>query len=74
MAKVLKKLQNLDFPECSRQALQYIASCYTSPHGASIPGLSSGGDNYALEVSQEFILFNNPAKRVYQKVKILSFL
>lgn len=67
MAKVLKKLQNLDFPECSRQALQYIASCYTSPHGASIPGLSSGGDNYALEVSQEFILYNNPAKRVYQK-------
>ena len=57
MSKILRKLSYLDFPECSKQALQYLTTCVASsnPHGVSIPGLE--GADFAAEVCHEYIHF-----------------
>lgn len=70
MAKILKKLSVLDFPESSRSALQYITSCSNTPTGGSIPGLGSGIETYAVEVSQEFILFKRASGRPGPPIKV----
>lgn len=69
MSKILKKLSYLDFPENSRQALQYVASCYSdgsTHHGLSIPGLESASENWAYEVCHEYIYFHSSSRRAAQ--------
>ena len=69
MSKILKKLSYLDFPENSRQALQYVASCYSdgsTHHGLSIPGLESASENWAYEVCHEYIYFHSSSRRSSQ--------
>ncbi|KAK3091617.1 hypothetical protein FSP39_021248 [Pinctada imbricata] len=63
MSKILRKLSYLAFPECSRQALQYLTTCVTSAnaHDVSIPGLD--GADHAAEVCHEYILFNSGGRR-----------
>lgn len=72
MSKILKKLSYLDFPENSRQALQYVASCYSdgsTHHGLSIPGLESASENWAYEVCHEYIYFHSSSRRAAQVKK-----
>lgn len=72
MSKILKKLSYLDFPENSRQALQYVASCYSdgsTHHGLSIPGLESASENWAYEVCHEYIYFHSTSRRAAQVKK-----
>lgn len=67
-AKILQKLRVLDFPECSKQAINYLVSCFTTTDHGSLPGLSGAPENLAQEVSKDFILFsfqNQRGKRVY---------
>lgn len=74
MSKILKKLSYLDFPENSRQALQYVASCYSdgsTHHGLSIPGLESASENWAYEVCHEYIYFHSSSRRAAQVKKNL---
>lgn len=73
MSKILKKLSYLDFPENSRQALQYVASCYSdgsTHHGLSIPGLESASENWAYEVCHEYIYFHSSSRRAAQVSRI----
>lgn len=62
-AKILQKLRILEFPESSRQAINYLVSCYTSAEHDSLPGLSGAPENLSQEVAQDFILFNPQNKR-----------
>jgi hypothetical protein len=67
-AKILQKLRVLDFPECSKQAINYLVSCFTTTDHGSLPGLSGAPENLAQEVSKDFILFsfqNQRGKRVH---------
>jgi hypothetical protein len=61
MSKILKRLYTLEFPECSREALRYLGECFSVPGSSSvsIPGLGGSNDNYATEVSREFVLFKS---------------
>lgn len=75
MSKILKKLSYLDFPENSRQALQYVASCYSdgsTHHGLSIPGLESASENWAYEVCHEYIYFHSSSRRAAQKLNAVQ--
>ena len=54
---MMKRLQHLDFPECTREALEYIVSAFASQDRSSIPGLSGGPETVVGEVCQAFVLF-----------------
>ncbi|XP_076458181.1 integrator complex subunit 15-like [Babylonia areolata] len=66
---VMMRLQRLDFPECTREALQYIVSSLASQDGTAIPGLSGGPETIIGEICQTFVHF-----RTVQGVKVLSAL
>lgn len=68
-ANAMKRLQRLDFPECTREALQYIVSVYRSQDGPPIPGLSGGPEAVVGEICQAFVLF-----RTKRGIKVLNAL
>lgn len=72
MSKILKRLSNLEFPESSRLALQYLTSSFTSPTGGAIPGLGGGAENFAVEVSQDYVLFKSATGRARGPQKKLN--
>lgn len=52
----MKKLQYLEFPECTKEALNYLVrTCASDPH-RGVPGRSSGGENVASVVAQDYII------------------
>ena len=57
MPNMMKRLQRLDFPECTREALEYIVSAFASQDRSAIPGLSGGPETVVGEVCQAFVLF-----------------
>lgn len=69
-ANLLKRLQRLDFPECTREALQYIVSTIASTDGAAIPGLGSSPEAVVGEVCQAFVMFRS--KRGVKKLTALQ--
>lgn len=71
-SKILQKLRVLDFPECSKQAINYLVSCYNTPEHGSLPGLSGTPENLASEVSRDFILFNNPNQRGHKRLNSMQ--
>ena len=56
MPSILVKLQYLDFPENSREALNYLVKCCSESTHQGIPGLGGISENYVGEVAQEYIL------------------
>lgn len=72
MSKILKRLSVLEFPESSHAALQYLTSCFTSSAGGAIPGLGGGAENFAVEVSQEYVLFKSAPGRASRPIKKLN--
>jgi hypothetical protein len=68
VASTMKRLQRLDFPECTREALQYIVSTYESQDGSPIPGLAGGPEAAVGEMCQSFVLF-----RTKRGVKVSLF-
>lgn len=61
MSNILKRLSYMDFPECTQEALHYLSRCLRKEAG-SIPGLGGGGEDYAVEVSRDFIHFARSPK------------
>ncbi|KAK6170657.1 hypothetical protein SNE40_018996 [Patella caerulea] len=57
---LIKKLRHMDFPECTREALQHLTSIFSSQD--SVPGLSHGVEALAADICQEFILFKSKGK------------
>ena len=68
MTNILKRLQYLDFPESTKEALNYLVKCFSSQGGGStgIPGLGGGAENFAVEVSQEYVLFKSSKKGIHK--------
>lgn len=66
---ILKRLQRLDFPECTREALHFIVSTTSSAEGATIPGLGSGSPLVG-EVCQAYVMFRS--KRGVKKLTALQ--
>ena len=56
MPSILVKLQYLDFPENSKEALNYLVRCCSESTHQGIPGLGGISENYVGEVAQEYIL------------------
>ncbi|KAL8616964.1 hypothetical protein ACOMHN_041882 [Nucella lapillus] len=69
MSGVMMRLQRLDFPESTREALKYILTSLASQEGTAIPGLSGGPETIVGEMCQTFVHF-----RTAQGVKRLSAL
>ena len=67
MSSILMKLQYLDFPECSKEALSYLVRHFSSTQ-QGIPGLSAGNENFASEVAQEYIL--NISRKCGPNIKV----
>lgn len=61
--KILQKLRPLDFPECSKQAINYLVSCFSSDDHGSLPGLSGAPENLAQDVARDYILFTSQNQR-----------
>ena len=56
MSSILKKLQYLEFPECTKEALSYLVrTCASDPH-RGVPGRSAAGENVVSEVAQDYIV------------------
>lgn len=75
MSNILKRLSFMDFPECTREALHYLSRCLRKDAG-TIPGLGGGGEDYAVEVSRDFIHFARSPKRLtaIQELQLLEIL
>ncbi|GAB1598984.1 uncharacterized protein C7orf26 homolog [Argonauta hians] len=75
MSNILKRLSYLDFPECTKEALLYLSRCLRKETGG-IPGLGGGGEDYAVEVSRDFIHFACSPKRLtaIQELQLLEIL
>lgn len=71
-AKILQKLRVLDFPECSKQAINYLVSCFTTTDHGSLPGLSGAPENLAQEVSKDFILFSFQNQRGKRRLNAMQ--
>ncbi|XP_045214164.2 integrator complex subunit 15-like [Mercenaria mercenaria] len=56
MSSILKKLQYLEFPECTKEALNYIVRNYASDPHRGVPGRAGASENIAVEVAQEYII------------------
>lgn len=57
VSNMMKRLRRLDFPESTREALEYIVSTFTSQDKSAIPGLSGGPETVVGEICQAFVLF-----------------
>ena len=55
MTNILMKLEYLDFPECTKEALNFLVKTLSDPHRA-LPGRGGSAEALALQVAQEFIL------------------
>lgn len=58
-SNIMKRLQRMDFPDCTREGLQYIVSTISSQDGAAIPGLGGGSETAIGEVCQAFVTFSS---------------
>ncbi|XP_067670902.1 integrator complex subunit 15-like [Haliotis asinina] len=78
MSTIMKKLKYLEFPDCTREALSYLATCFSSQEGAAIPGLGGGAENFAADVCSEYILFRTRKKKkklsAIQELQLLEML
>lgn len=63
MTNILKKLQYLDFPQSSKEALKYLVQCCSESSHQGIPGLGGINENLAGEVAQEYILNMSRGRR-----------
>ena len=65
----MKRLQRLEFPENTREALQYVVSTLAAQDSPAIPGLSGGPEAVVGEICQAFVLF-----RTSRGVKVVFFI
>ncbi|XP_052791133.1 integrator complex subunit 15-like isoform X1 [Mya arenaria] len=56
MSATLARLQYLDFPECSQEALIFLVKHFSSEARHGVPGRTSPGEKLAIDVAQEFIV------------------
>ncbi|KAK7112859.1 integrator complex subunit 15-like [Littorina saxatilis] len=66
---MMKRLQRMEFPESTREALRYIVSTFASQDGPAIPGLNEGPEAVVGEICQAFVLF-----KTKRGIKVLSAL
>ncbi|KAL3876927.1 hypothetical protein ACJMK2_034708 [Sinanodonta woodiana] len=62
---IKERLRHLEFPQCTRAALDHLVRCYADT-GGGIPGLGGGTENLVDEVVQDYIL-NLSRKRPGQR-------
>lgn len=55
MSNVVAKLEQLEFPECTKEALHFIVRNLSESH-RGIPGRGGSSESLATKVAQEFIL------------------
>ncbi|PVD38255.1 hypothetical protein C0Q70_00866 [Pomacea canaliculata] len=67
---IMKRLQRLEFPDCTREALEFITETFSSQEGAAIPGLGGDKEPILAEVCQAFVLFGS--KRSTKKLSALQ--
>ncbi|CAG2189108.1 unnamed protein product [Mytilus edulis] len=70
--KILQKLRPLDFPECSKQAINYLVSCFSSDDHGSLPGLSGAPENLAQDVARDYILFTSQNQRGHRRLNAIQ--
>lgn len=70
--KILQKLRPLDFPECSKQAINYLVSCLSSDDHGSLPGLSGTPENLAQDVAKDYILFTSQNQRGHRRLNAIQ--
>ncbi|XP_063444912.1 integrator complex subunit 15-like [Mytilus trossulus] len=70
--KILQKLRPLDFPECSKQAINYLVSCFSSDDHGTLPGLSGAPENLAHDVAKDYILFTSQNQRGHRRLNALQ--
>lgn len=56
MSNIRTKLQYLDFPECTKEALNYLVHNFASDSHRGVPGRAGSNENFALTVAQEYIV------------------
>lgn len=56
MGDIVKSLKFLEFPECTKQALKFLAT--------SLSSTSAGDGKYISDVCQDYILFRRSSHRV----------
>lgn len=56
MSNIMIKLQYLEFPECTREALNYLVRNFSSESPRGVPGRGGGMENFAKEIAQEYIV------------------
>ncbi|CAG2210759.1 unnamed protein product [Mytilus edulis] len=71
-AKILQKLRPLDFPECSKQAINYLVSCFSSDDHGSLPALSGTPENLAQDVARDYILFTSQNQRGHRRLNAIQ--
>lgn len=67
---IMKRLQRLEFPDCTREALEFITETFSSQEGAAIPGLGGDKEPILAEVCQAFVLFGSKRSTKVKFVKI----
>lgn len=70
--KILQKLRPLDFPECSKQAINYLVSCLSSDDHGSLPGLSGTPESLAQDVAKDYILFTSQNQRGHRRLNAIQ--
>ncbi|KAL5018261.1 hypothetical protein ScPMuIL_003983 [Solemya velum] len=76
MTQIMKRLQYLEFPECSIQALEYLVLTHSSQPGTVIPGFGGHEEEISIEISQNYILFQNRKGKLsaVQELNLLEML
>jgi len=50
------RIQHLEFPECTKEALNFLTKHYTNDSHRGLPGRGSSGEKLAIDVAQEFVI------------------
>ncbi|KAL4241081.1 hypothetical protein ACF0H5_001859 [Mactra antiquata] len=56
MSNITTKLNYSEFPECSKEALNFVVKTFSSDPNRGVPGRSSSGDSYAINIAQEYVI------------------
>ena len=63
---IVAALRQQKFPDCTRMAIEKLATIYLHGGTTTIPGLASGADDLEEQIVAEFITFKNTKKVLQQ--------
>lgn len=55
MSNIKTKLNYSEFPECSKEALNYVVKTFSSDP-QRVPGRGGSGEGFAVDIAQEYII------------------